>query len=82
MQTIANASMLLIVFKIGTEFAVAIGALVTSLTLLASAVCHTTSRPTEELLSANTQVRTVRAIDTGYNLGYPNLPNQNDGVSG
>lgn len=30
----------------------------------------------------NTQARTVCIIDTGYNLGHADLPNQNDGVSG
>lgn len=30
----------------------------------------------------NTQARTVCVIDTGYNLGHPDLPDQNDGVSG
>ena len=30
----------------------------------------------------NTQARTVCIIDTGYNLGHPDLPDQNDGVSG
>lgn len=30
----------------------------------------------------DTQARTVCVIDTGYNLGHPDLPDQNDGVSG
>ena len=35
------------------------------------------------LFSQNdTQARTVCVIDTGYNLGHPDLPDQNDGVSG
>lgn len=30
----------------------------------------------------DTQARTVCIIDTGYNLGHPDLPDQNDGVTG
>ena len=30
----------------------------------------------------DTQARTVCIIDTGYNLGHPDLPDQSDGVSG